>query len=74
MSFRYLPAHRRAVGAARQRLAGLDAFDQVRALDEAYRHLLRAEDLELRSAITGEGYRTIWPGAPGGFDPADPRA
>ena len=60
--------------AARQRLAGMDAFEQVRELDGAYRHLVRAEDLELRSSITGEGYRTLWPGAPGGFDPADPRA
>ena len=50
--------------AARHRLAGLDAFEQVRNLDRAFRDLQRAEDLELRSAITGEGYRTIWPGRP----------
>lgn len=60
------------VEAARQRLASMDAFEQVRDLDRAFRDLQRAEELELRSAITGEGYRTIWPGTPGPPDPTEP--
>jgi len=46
--------------AARQRLASMDAFDQVRALDAAYAELLAAEREEIRRAITGEGYTTLW--------------
>lgn len=45
----------------RDRLAGLDAFEQLAALDQAYEELLRAERDEQRRAVTGEGYRTIWP-------------
>jgi len=60
--------------AARQRLAGMDAFEQVRDLDRAFRDLQRAEDAELRGAITGEGYRTLWPGSPSPRDPQDPGA
>ena len=61
------------VEAARKRFAAMDAFEAVRNLDRAIRDLERAEDLELRSAITGEGYRTIWPGIAGGSDlPPDP--
>ncbi len=48
--------------AARQRLAALDAFDQVRALDAAYHGLLAEEREEIRRAISGDGYRTLWPG------------
>lgn len=61
------------VEAARQRFAAMDAFEAIRNLERAIRDLERAEDLELRSAITGEGYRTIWPGIAGGSDvPPDP--
>ena len=52
------------VEAARQRLATMDAFEQMRDLDRAFRELERSEREELRRAITGEGYRTIWPDAP----------
>jgi hypothetical protein len=62
------------IEAARKRLATMDAFEQVRELDRAFQDLQRAEDAELRGAITGEGYRTLWPGRPGPPDPADPRA
>lgn len=60
------------LAAVRHRLAGMDAFEQVRELDRAYGSLQRAEDRELRGAITGEGYRTLWPGTPGPPDPNDP--
>ena len=53
------------IEATRQRLASMDAFDQLRDLDRVFRELQRAEQDELRHAITGEGYRTIWPGVPG---------
>ena len=49
------------VEAARQRLATMDAFDAVRQLERAFRQLGRAEQEETRRAITGEGYRTLWP-------------
>ncbi len=58
--------------AARKRLASLDAFEQVRELDRAYLKLQRAEQVELRSAIVGDGYRTLWPGRPAPRDPGDP--
>ena len=50
------------IEAVRQRLAAMDAFAQVRALDEAYARLCVAEREEIRRAITGEGYRTLWAG------------
>ncbi|MFA7249915.1 MAG: hypothetical protein WC273_09835 [Dehalococcoidia bacterium] len=49
------------IEAVRHRLAGMDAFAQVRALERAFHDLQRAEQDELRHAITGKGYRTIWP-------------
>ena len=61
------------VEAARRRFAAMDPFEAVRNLDRAIRDLENAEGLELRGAITGEGYRTIWPGIAGGSDvPLDP--
>ena len=51
------------IEAARSRLAGMDAFDALRQLDDAYAQLVRLEHDELRRAITGEGYHTLWPSA-----------
>lgn len=48
----------------RDRLASLGAEEQVARLDEVYRELLDDERQELRRAVTGEGYRTIWPEPP----------
>ena len=45
----------------RERLAGEDAFDALRELDEALELLDGYERAEERRAITGEGYRTLWP-------------
>ena len=45
----------------RDRLIALDAFEQVQRLDRAYEELLQSERDETRRAVTGEGYRTIWP-------------
>ena len=45
----------------RDRLADLGAEDQIERLERAYRELLDDELEELRRAITGEGYRTLWP-------------
>lgn len=45
----------------RQRLASMDAFRALRNLDAVYVSLLAAEREEFRRAITGEGYRTLWP-------------
>ena len=45
----------------RDRLARMDAFDALRDLDEVYERLLRLEREEVRRAITGEGYHTLWP-------------
>lgn len=53
------------IEATRQRLAAMDAFDQVHDLDRAFHDLQRLERDELRRAITGEGYHTIWPDARG---------
>ena len=47
--------------ATRQRLAAMDAFEQVRDLERAFGDLERAEQEEMHRAITGDGYRTIWP-------------
>lgn len=49
-----------AIEAIRNRLAQLDAFDQLTELDLAYEQLLAFEREEIRRAITGEGYRTLW--------------
>lgn len=54
------------VEVARQRLAAMDAFEQVRDLERAFRDLERAERLEVRRAIMGDGYRTLWPAVPYG--------
>ena len=45
----------------RDRLAQMDAFDALSELDEAHTRLLRLERQEVRRAITGEGYHTLWP-------------
>lgn len=45
----------------RDRLASLDAFEAIRQLDAAFAKLLELQREELRRAITGEGYRTLWP-------------
>ena len=45
----------------RDRLAQMDAFDALNELDEAHGRLLRLEHQEVRRAITGEGYHTLWP-------------
>ena len=50
------------IEAARQRLAAMDAFDAVRDLDATYSRLLGAEREEIRRAITGDQYQTIWRG------------
>lgn len=56
------------IEAARQRLATMDAFAQVRDLDRAFLALERAERAEERRAIIGDGYRTMWPSVPyGGY-------
>jgi hypothetical protein len=47
----------------RERLASLDAFGAIAELNEAHEELLALEREELRRAITGEGYRTLWPRA-----------
>ena len=44
----------------RQRLGDLDGFEALKALDAAFEELDRAEHEELRRAIRGEGYRTLW--------------
>lgn len=44
----------------RTRLADLDGFGALRALDEAFAALQHAEEEEMRRAITGEGYQTLW--------------
>jgi hypothetical protein len=49
------------LGLLRDRLAALDAFDAISALDDSYATLLDLQSQELRRAITGDGYRTIWP-------------
>lgn len=56
--------------AARERLASMDAFDAVRDLDRVFRELQRAERREIRHAITGEGYRTLWPSGSSAPDPS----
>ena len=45
----------------RARLAGMDAFRALKQLDAAYARLLQLEQEEQRRAVSGEGYRTLWP-------------
>ncbi len=47
--------------AIRARLAGMDAFDVIGRVDEAYQRLLELESDEIQKAISGDGYHTIWP-------------
>lgn len=49
-----------ALDAIRDRLAQLDAYDQLTELELAYEQLLAFEREEIRRAISGEGYRTLW--------------
>jgi hypothetical protein len=49
-----------ALDAIRRRLAQLEAFTQVTELELAYEQLLAFEREEIRRAITGDGYRTLW--------------
>ena len=44
----------------RERFASLDALEAITELNEAQEELLRLEREELRRAITGDGYRTLW--------------
>ncbi len=44
----------------RARFAALDALEAIPELNEAQEELLRLEREELRRAITGDGYRTLW--------------
>ncbi|MGE3961613.1 MAG: hypothetical protein AB7F65_08040 [Dehalococcoidia bacterium] len=48
------------VGEIRTRLGDLDAFEALNRLDAVLAELERAEERELRRAVTGEGYRTLW--------------
>lgn len=48
------------IEAIRTRLTDLDAFDALAELDRVMARLEAAERTELRRAITGEGYRTLW--------------
>ena len=48
------------LAAIRSRLGDLDGFDALKALDAAFDELDRAEADEVRRAITGEGYKTLW--------------
>ena len=44
----------------RERLASLDAFGAIAELNEAHIELRMLEREEIRRAITGDGYRTLW--------------
>lgn len=44
----------------RERFAALDALEAIGELSEAQEELVRIEREELRRAITGDGYRTLW--------------
>ncbi len=50
--------------AIRGRLADMDAFDVIASVNEVYARLLDLEREEIRRAITGDGYHTIWPVEP----------
>jgi len=45
----------------RARLGDLDAFEALAELDRIIERLERSEEREMRRAVTGEGYRTLWP-------------
>ncbi|MDA1061455.1 MAG: hypothetical protein O2895_00840 [Chloroflexi bacterium] len=45
----------------RGRLAEMDAFEVIARVDETYARLLELERVEIRRAIEGDGYHTIWP-------------
>jgi hypothetical protein len=45
----------------RGRLAEMDAFDVIASVDATYERLLDLERDEIRRAIEGNGYHTIWP-------------
>lgn len=45
----------------RTRLGDLDAFDALAELDRIVDRLEHSEEREMRRAVTGEGYRTLWP-------------
>ena len=45
----------------RGRLADMDAFDVIARVDETYEVLLELERVEIRRAIEGDGYHSIWP-------------
>jgi hypothetical protein len=44
----------------RDRLADMEAFEQMRELDLAFEALLSWERLEVRRAIKGDGYEALW--------------
>jgi hypothetical protein len=48
------------INEVRRRLGDMDAFDALAALDVALADLDAAEQEEVRRAITGEGYKTLW--------------
>lgn len=52
------------IEAIRLRLGDMDAFSALTSLDAAMRELEGAERAEVRRAITGEGYKTLWPATP----------
>lgn len=45
----------------RERLSEMGAFVALGEMEEAHQRLLRLERQEVRRAITGEGYHTLWP-------------
>jgi hypothetical protein len=45
---------------ARTRLGDLNAFEVLAELDRVVERLEETEERELRRAVTGEGYRTLW--------------
>ena len=47
--------------AVRGRLAEMDAFEVIATLNETHERLLEIEREEIKRAIEGEGYHTIWP-------------
>lgn len=48
----------------RDRLAAMDAYDAIKELDGTYARLIVLEEQEVRRAITGEGYHSLWPSTP----------
>ncbi len=49
-----------ALDEARARLGDLDAFETLAELDRVVDELEATEEREMRRAVTGEGYRTLW--------------